>query len=71
MELREESFVQGTLRSDRCRILTLFSVQPAYAKLAKWIKTESGWIAGDVRVYVNAGFVELSSARNGTRLSLD
>ena len=71
LELREESFVQGTLRSDRCRILTLFSVQPAYAKLAKWIKTESGWIAGDVRVYVNAGFVELSSARNGTRLSLD
>ncbi len=71
LELREESFIHATMKSDRCRILTLFCVQPMSAQPIKWSKIESGWAAGDVRVYVNLGFVELSSQRANSRLSLE
>ncbi|MCF7688135.1 MAG: heparinase II/III family protein [Cephaloticoccus sp.] len=71
LELREESYVQAIIQGCRCRILTLFCVQTSDAPAVEWTKVESGWMADDVRLYVNGSFMEFSSRRSGSRISLD
>ena len=61
LEARRESYVEATLRSDRCRLLTLFHVTSSDAPEIAWSREGEGWTCGDATLLVSDSGLTLSS----------
>jgi hypothetical protein len=69
LEARRESYIEATVWGDRCRIVTLFCVQPADAPAVQWRHAGDRWSIGEIGFRLNATAAELGSAQ--TQISLD
>lgn len=61
LEQRRESYVEATLHGNRCRILTLFCVEPAAAAATLWTRVDGTWTHGEVVAQLTAERVELAN----------
>jgi hypothetical protein len=70
LEQRAESYLEATLRGDRCRLLSLFCVQPADATVAQWEQVGADWTLGEVSLRFSESAIELGSPQAGISLDL-
>lgn len=70
LEARRESYVEATLRSDRCRLLTLFCVKPAAASASAWAQNEAGWSIDDVQVSLTDQGLTVGTADGSRAITL-
>ncbi len=70
LEARCESYIEATLRGNRCRLLTLFCVRSSTSPEGEWSQSDGSWKIGDISVRMREYGAELGSLSKGSRIYL-